>query len=261
MEPLCPVVIVSALIGIRIAMAKKLLKRNTMCFLYFTFILPPIFSFGQTINNNDKEKSILIYEIIDEAAISENKILRLETFGNTKLFMTGQTAISYDYCKILSDCEKSFEKLEDGKIREIHDEITGLSIKNDLVWIHPPRYKNFRILELNAFPYYKKNSKTWIKSITFGSDWGNKKWVTWDGFKTSTSTYTKSDNPVEFVFANKKIECIEIKALTNIPDIGETNSVFYYNEKYGFVKMTFTTINDKKIEFNLIKILNDSNPD
>ncbi|SIQ27077.1 hypothetical protein SAMN05880574_10931 [Chryseobacterium sp. RU37D] len=229
-----------------------------MCFLSFTFLLINIFSFGQVINDSKADKTIRLYEIITDSSISENKILRLEIFGNSKMLMTTQTAISYDYCKSIDECERSFEKLENGKVIQIHDEITGLITKSDLTWIHPPRFESFRILELNAFPYYKKNSKTWIKSITFGSEWGNEKWVTWEGFKTSTSNYTKSETPVEFILGDKKIECIEIQATTTIPNIGKTNSVFHYNEKYGFVRMIFTTINDKNIEFKLIKTLNDS---
>lgn len=247
------------LIGIRHRMNTNIIKRNTSCFLSFVFLLGYIFSFGQTLNDNKQIKNILLYEIFTDSDISQNKILRLEIFENVTSAI-GQTPISYDYCKTIDLCERSFDKLKDGKIVTIHDEITGLTKKSDLIWIHPPRFDNFRILELNAFPYYKKYYNSWEKSITFGNEWGNEKWITWEGFKTSKSIYTKSDHNIQYLLGNKKIECVEIQASTTIPDVGKTNSTFYYNEKYGFVHMIFTTINNKKIELKLIKVLNDSDP-
>lgn len=251
--------IVLVLIGIKLNMRYKLIKRNTLAFLSFVFLLFHLSSFGNIKDRGEQKKNILFYEIITDSDISENKILKLEIFENTTYSIIGQTPISYDYCKTITECEKIVEKLKNGKITVVHNEITGLKRESDLVWIHPPRFDNFRVLELNAFPYYKKYSLSWEKSITFRNDWGNEKWITWEGLRRSTSTYTALEIPVVYLLGNEKIDCVEINASTTIPDLGKTSSVFYYNEKYGFVRMVFVTINNKKIEFRLIKVSNDTN--
>ncbi|MDR3273675.1 MAG: hypothetical protein LBT29_09360 [Flavobacteriaceae bacterium] len=240
-------------------------ERNLKIFLSFSCLFLVAFGFGQAENkdifckNKNFDRYILFYEIIADSAISKNNILRLEYFNFTS-FNPGQNTITYDYCKSMSDCERNYyEEKQDGTKMMTHYEMTGFIQNNYKFWIHPPR--SYKLLELNAFPYYLNNSKDWMYSLTFNDKWGNKKWIEWEGERTSTSYYKALDMPVVYKLGNQEIECVKIQADTDIPNLGKTSSIFYYNYEYGFVRMIFNTIDGKKIEFNLLKAVHDSDTD
>ncbi|ROI02986.1 hypothetical protein EGI16_12520 [Chryseobacterium sp. G0240] len=200
----------------------------------------------------DKNKSVLFYSVSSQIPEIDTSVIRVEF--NNSFFIKDQEQLLYDYCKSYQKCNKDYEKQEGEKMISRHDEITGFARKSHFIWLHPPRSDDFKILELNAFPYYSKFQNTWENTITFGQDWGNKKWAEWEGTKTAVSHYHKAENSI-FLFKDEKLDCIKIDAETDIEGIGKTTSVFYYNDRYGFVKMIFTTINKKKIELNLINVL------
>ena len=127
------------------------------------------------------------------------------------------------------------------------------------IWMHPPRDNYFRILELNAFPYFIENEKKWRYIVTFGEEWGNEKWLQWKGYKTTLTNYEKEDKFFTYRLDNKDILCYKIQATTMIYDTGTTKSTFLYSPEYGFVFMRFETINGKYLEFNLVKTIYDSN--
>jgi len=104
---------------------------------------------------------------------------------------------------------------------------------------------------LNAFPYYVKNKIEWTYDLDFGDHWADERWLIWKGRNTSFSKY-QLNGTIIFNLGNQKLECSEIVAITTIKALGETESKFYYNHKYGFVYMRFKTINDQVIEFKMI---------
>jgi len=114
---------------------------------------------GFHIESND---SVKIYEIKMDTLLSGKKYLRIQIFDETK-YMDNQELISYHYCNSKSEC-LSIEtpKIdEEGIVRFPNAEITGQISKPDSYWIHPPRSEYFKILELNAFPYFVKNHTNW----------------------------------------------------------------------------------------------------
>ena len=76
---------------------------------------------------------------------------------------------------------------------------TGSSgvIENEAnVWMHPPRDRYFRILELNPFPFIKapyKVGNKWEWNLGIGSAWGDTRWKTWEGSIENKYTYQITD--------------------------------------------------------------------
>ncbi|MCP1251108.1 hypothetical protein NK212_04510 [Elizabethkingia sp. S0634] len=264
MELLLQQIVVRFLMIIFNCNSRKIIERSINLVLFFYFFninfaqktneqLSPIDFFGTN-------EIVSIYQISSNFDLIQSKILRLEV-QNKILSASGnnQKTLFYDYCNSLERCQRNFKEIINGNIAERHDEITGIDKGNNYVWIHPPRSDNFKILELNAFPYFVKNKKKWERSMIFNSNWGNKQWIEWEGIKTAYSIYELTRENIIYNLQGKDILCSEIKAYTNIPELGKTNATFYYNSTYGFVQMTFTTINNKIIELKLLKTLNDSN--
>ncbi|MCD9856506.1 hypothetical protein LUD75_17425 [Epilithonimonas sp. JDS] len=241
-------------------MFKNLNNTNRHNFFLFVFFLGTFcFSQVKTDNSSDVKNFVnkaYFYNIVADSIISKDKILMLKYY-DFESFNPGQSTIAYDYCTSVEKCEEIIRKNKSAS-NFTHYEMTGVIIKNDKFWMHPPRSNNFRILEMNAFPYIEFTKNTWYYELDFGNQWGDKKWIEWEGRRTSKSNYKVIDSKKVFKLGNDDIECIEIQTNTVIPNLGNTKSVFYYNSDYGFVRMLFTTIDGRKIEFNLTKVGFDS---
>lgn len=242
-------------IGLRINSTKR--KMNTFkhiergivipLFIFFNFCV--VFYHAQ--EKEESDKNILFYEIKTNYSIIKSKVLRLEMFSYDS-FNNNQKLISYDFCMNLNECDRNYEIIENGKRKISHYSMTGYIKTNDSFWLHPPRSDNFRVLELNAFPYYEKGKENWNYTLNFGDHWSDKNWIEWKGNRTSISNYKLEKKIVNYKLGNKKIKCFKIRAVTVINNLGITFSTFYYNDEYGFLRMIFKTINKKKIEFNLM---------
>ena len=133
-----------------------------------------------------------------------------------------------------------------------YSEVTGIveNLKN--IWMHPPRSKQFRILELNPFPYiqgpYQVGNK-WTWSQRIGSFWSDARWAEWDDALENTYQYEITDQrTVNTNFG--PLKCYEIKAsATN--EIGNTALVALFNPDYGFVQMDYTNIDGSQIKMEL----------
>lgn len=132
--------------------------------------------------------------------------------------------------------------------------ISGAIENENNVWIHPPRDRYFRILELNPFPFIKApyeigNSWEWWLSI--GSQWGDERWKTWEGGIENQYYYEITEKEtVDTKFG--KLECLIIKS-TATSELGETKLTSYFNEKYGFIKLNYINIDGSKTNLELIE--------
>lgn len=231
-------------------------------FFLVSFVCISIFflsASNDTISSNENFKtdyndSVRIYVIQMDTVLSQRKFLRLQLFYNQPFIGDDQTVISYNYCNSKEECDAIVSTMvKNGReMRFSNAEVTGQIVKPDSHWTHPPRAEYFRILELNAFPYFVKNKKKWSYDLNFGDHWGDERWITWKGRRTSHSKYKLVDTNVDYDLGEKKIRCFKILARTKIEGLGKTKSVFYYNEVYGFVYMYFKTINNQIIEFKMI---------
>jgi hypothetical protein len=132
--------------------------------------------------------------------------------------------------------------------------MSGIIENENNVWIHPPRDKFFRILELNPFPFIKapyEIGTVWDWTLRIGSQWGDKRWKTWEGVIINQYKYEITDKRMittEF----GEIECFVIES-DAISSIGETELKAFFNPKYGFVRLNYLNIDGSKTNLELIE--------
>lgn len=149
-----------------------------------------------------------------------------------------RTVVQYDYLTA------------DGNAR--YTEVTGIVENEKNIWMHPPRSKLFRILELNPFPYiqapYKVGAEwTWTQQI--GAFWSDVRWKEWKGAVTNTYHYKITDKKmVRTTFGI--LECYEVTASAE-SELGNTALSALFNPDYGFVQMNYTNIDGSKMAMEL----------
>ncbi|WP_241244297.1 hypothetical protein [Flagellimonas marinaquae] len=124
------------------------------------------------------------------------------------------------------------------------------------VWMHPPRDKYFKILEINPFPYIKapyKIGNHWTWKLTIGDPWSDPRWLAWNGLVNNTYTY-------EIVKISTlktsigKLRCYIIKSEAT-SRLGKTELLSYFNRKYGFVRLDYVNIDGSRTVLELEDVI------
>ncbi len=137
--------------------------------------------------------------------------------------------------------------------------ISGIIENEKNVWMHPPRDKYFRILELNPFPFIKtpyEVENTWKWNLNIGNSWADQRWLSWEGQLKNKYVYEITDKkkmPTPFGV----LECYIINA-TAKNRLGETKLTSLFNPKYGFIKLLYTNIDGSKTNLQLDKIIHEN---
>ncbi|MFL1897272.1 hypothetical protein ACJRPK_16330 [Aquimarina sp. 2-A2] len=122
------------------------------------------------------------------------------------------------------------------------------------VWIHPPRDKYFRILELNPFPYIKAPyavGTKWTWQLKIGDQWADKRWKLWEGEIENKMNYEiTATKTLETALGT--IDCFVIEAEAT-SSLGKTALTAYFNPIYGFVKLDYTNIDGSKTLLELVE--------
>ncbi|WP_271785131.1 hypothetical protein [Aquimarina algiphila] len=134
--------------------------------------------------------------------------------------------------------------------------ISGIIENEKNVWMHPPRDKYFRILELNPFPYMQtpfEVGNTWKWNLEIGDSWADKRWLTWKGGIENKYVYEITDKKkIHTVFGT--LECYTIDA-TATSRLGETKLTSFFNTEYGFIELLYTNIDGSKTKLQLDKVV------
>ena len=134
---------------------------------------------------------------------------------------------------------------------------TGLIENEKNIWMHPPRDRFFRILELNPFPFIQApyvvgNSWTW--SLKIGSFWGDQRWREWQGSIENKYKYEIVDK-INIATGVGELECYEVHS-TAKSSIGQTHLKAFFNPEIGFVRLEYTNIDSTRTIFELIEFRN-----
>ncbi len=148
--------------------------------------------------------------------------------------------------KLIRQITVEYEYLRDGKIFDT--ETTGIEDNSERVHIHPPRNSFFDISEIVHFPFITKPFGAGFNAST---DMSIQK-----AFYTNRKTNEKINlagkkikqeialiDSTNFTFKNKEIKCyiVEGKNLNYLEELGQFTGKFYFNEKYGFMQLVYTT--------------------
>ncbi|MDF2516038.1 MAG: hypothetical protein K0R59_1334 [Sphingobacterium sp.] len=140
--------------------------------------------------------------------------------------------------------------------QSIGQEITGVIENKKNIWIHPPRFALFSILELNPFPYISfpiKTGKKWDWHLSIGDQWANVRWKKWIGRIENQYIYEILEHKkVKTKFG--EIKCVVSRATAN-SQLGKTFLISYFNEKYGFIKLEYINIDGSQTIFELDKVI------
>lgn len=133
---------------------------------------------------------------------------------------------------------------------------TSGAIENEgNVWIHPPRDRYFKILELNPFPYIKapyEIGTSWTWDLTIGDGWADERWKVWEGQIVNKYNYEITAKETLNTKIGK-IECYIIESNAN-SRIGDTKLKAYFNSEYGFVELDYTNIDNSKTILELVDV-------
>ncbi|MFP4844182.1 hypothetical protein [Winogradskyella sp. PE311] len=206
-------------------------------------------SIPQNLINNDNRFDVnnSIYPV-DKTFLYQCKIEHNNKLLNTelkyiKLIIQGTTKPFSNFDPDYSQTVIKFEYLDKSKKRILYER-TGLVENAFNIWMHPPRQADLDVLQLSAFPYVKFNSfKKW-------------KWVldaSYGRYQNLHLThYYKKQEEKLYKTNLGKLKCTLIKAETK-SSIKTTRSEFLFNQKFGFIKMKFFTIENTTITLELLK--------
>ncbi|WP_437396096.1 hypothetical protein [Flagellimonas lutimaris] len=125
------------------------------------------------------------------------------------------------------------------------------------VWMHPPRDKYFKILELNPFPYIKapyKIGNHWDWKLTIGDPWSDPRWMSWNGLVENNYDYEIIEK-ARLKTALGNLNCFVIKSKAT-SRLGETKLISYFHKKYGFVRLDYHNIDESRTIMELVEVIN-----
>jgi hypothetical protein len=151
-----------------------------------------------------------------------------------------QTIIQFEY------------KTESGNVP--FNSMSGVIENENNIWMHPPRDKYFRILELNPFPFIKapyEIGNAWDWTLIVGSGWGDHRWKLWEGHLENQCKYVIKDK-INLKTKLGEIECLVIES-TASSSVGNTKLTSYFNAEFGFVKLDYLNIDGSKTKLELVE--------
>jgi hypothetical protein len=131
---------------------------------------------------------------------------------------------------------------------------TGIVENAQNIWLHPPRSRFFKILELCPFPYVKLSSDDleWKDKIKIDQKWQDRRWATWEGDQTIDLNYVnKGFKNIETHLG--EFSCLITKS-TAKSTVGESFLTTYFNSELGFVKMEYEILGRYKVRLELVEI-------
>ncbi len=126
------------------------------------------------------------------------------------------------------------------EFEKIGMEATGLIENDSTIWLHPPRGRYFKILELNPFPEIRFDKEKWSTKLEVGDHWGNKRWKTWKGIIEIASEYSYNSE-------NGKVTAIAKS------ELGITHLAADFDRTDGFKKLDYTNIDGSRMVLELIR--------
>ena len=187
------------------------------------------------------------WKFVPKDSVNENTVTIIKIIVMPGLEPMIQGIPDYNQTILKYECHN-----EKGKA--FSNSLSGVIENENNIWMHPPRDKYFRILELNPFPFIKapyEIGNEWEWTLRIGSQWGDARWKVWEG---------NIENKYKYKITDKKkikttlgdIECFVIESNAN-SSIGETKLTSFFNPEYGFVKLNYINIDGSKTNLNLIE--------
>ena len=193
-----------------------------------------------------------VWELVDTGVASDNAVRTFTLSVINDLFPKK----IYDYVVSLGQSVSEYAFYDNNSQRLPIQENPGLVENPKNIWMHPPRAMLFRILELNPFPYVKypiKKGSKWGWKLTIGNQWGDSRWVEWDKAIVNRYKYCIVETNHSLLTPMGQLDCAVIKATAN-NRVGKTSALFYFNKKYGFLRLDYLNIDGSTISIELTNV-------
>ena len=129
-------------------------------------------------------------------------------------------------------------------------DFTGLMLDDTLLYIHPPRYGKYKVLEFCPFPLIQSRQSIWKWDLDIGEQWAIDSIYPIKYGATFYNIYTKRGE-VEIETNNGKLRCLHVAA-SSTSIFGQAFSNFYINDQLGLVRFDMQPINKMKHEFTFM---------
>jgi hypothetical protein len=130
---------------------------------------------------------------------------------------------------------------------------TGVEESAGGVWIHPPRFDQYAILELSPFPEIKQPPTTgqqWDWELEVGSQWSNPAWAVWEGDMLVETHYrTVGEQTVTTRFG--RLTCQRVTAVARCAQGYSTRDLLFH-PLYGFIMLDYVNVDGKRLRFELV---------
>lgn len=133
----------------------------------------------------------------------------------------------------------------------VKEEITGAIENSQEVWMHPFRSNQYNFTEIAPFPHVTfplQVGNSWSSSLTIGNGWGD-----WDN-TTVYCEYVVAKEIQMKVAGKGAMKCWVIESKASMP-LGVSTHNFYFNEKYGFIKMEYRNYAGQTLYIELVKVV------
>lgn len=191
--------------------------------------------------------NLFIYEV---SQIDANHKVKIDTLG---LFCSNVLMPESDSEKLMEwqflTCAKSGDyTINTDRYNNLS---TGILNNDSILFIHPPRFGPFRILQFCPYPYIEKNETSWTWNFPIGAVWSIDSLYNPSDVDTFHIVYTMMNKTlVNSPYGN--LSCYKINAVSK-SKYGQAHSEFYYNNQYGFINLNMTSTNKISFRFKLLE--------
>lgn len=129
---------------------------------------------------------------------------------------------------------------------------TGVKEGPNGVWIHPPRFDEYKILELSPFPEIKlpfQIEQEWDWALGVGPQWSDPTWAVWREEITVRTRY-KSAGKQTINTPFGLLTCQHVTAEARSP-VGKSTLELLFHPQYGFVELNYRNIDGQRLRFQL----------
>ncbi|WP_460611965.1 hypothetical protein [Hymenobacter seoulensis] len=132
---------------------------------------------------------------------------------------------------------------------------TGVEESASGVWIHPPRFNQYAILELSPFPEIRQPFKVgqeWDWELSVGSHWSNPAWAVWEGEMVVKTHYTAVGEQISTTPLGQ-LKCEKVTAISRCR-AGTASLTLLFHPQYGFVELDYVNIDARRMRFQLLSV-------
>lgn len=130
---------------------------------------------------------------------------------------------------------------------------TGVEESAGGIWIHPPRFEQYAILELSPFPEIKQPpiiGQQWDWELAVGSHWSNPAWAVWEG-RMLVKTHYKTVGEQTVTTRLGPLTCQRVAAVASCAQ-GRSMLDLLFHPRYGFVMLDYVNIDGRRLRFEQV---------